>query len=40
MTAEEIRAVIEAAPQGSTDVAQDLAAVKGTGSRLAKGTRQ
>ena len=40
MSADEIRAVIEVTPHGSTDVAQDLAAVKGTGSRLAKGTRQ
>ena len=39
MTAEEIRAVIEAAPHGSTDVAQDLAALKGAGSSVAKGTR-
>ena len=40
MTAEEIRAVIEAAPHGSTDVAQDLAALKGAGCGVAKGTRQ
>jgi len=32
MSAEEIRAVIEAAPHGSTDVAQDLAALTGAGS--------
>jgi hypothetical protein len=29
MSAEEIRAVIEAAPRGSTDVTQDLAALNG-----------
>ena len=40
MTAEEIRAVIEAAPHGSTEVAQDLAALNGAGSGLVKGTRQ
>jgi hypothetical protein len=40
MSAEEIRAVIEAAPHGSTDVAQDLAALKGAGSSVVKGTRQ
>jgi hypothetical protein len=40
MSAEEIRAVIEAAPHGSTDVAQDLAALNGTGSGVVKGTRQ
>jgi len=40
MSAEEIRAVIEAAPHGSTDVAQDLAALNGTGSGVGKGTRQ
>jgi hypothetical protein len=39
MTAEQIRAVIEAAPHGSTDVAQDLAALNGAGSSVAKGTR-
>jgi hypothetical protein len=38
MTAEEIRAVIEAAPHGWTDVDQDLAALNGAGSRGAKGT--
>ncbi|MFL5339645.1 MAG: hypothetical protein ACJ8F7_05700 [Gemmataceae bacterium] len=40
MTAEEICAVIEATPHGSTDVAQDLAAFNGAGSSLAQGTRQ
>ena len=40
MTAEEIRAVIEAAPHGSTDVAQDLSAFNGAGSTVANGTRQ
>jgi hypothetical protein len=30
MSADEIRAVVEAAPHGSTDVAQDLAAFNGT----------
>ena len=40
MSAEEIRAVIEAAPHGSTDVDQDLAALKGAGSDVVKGTRQ
>ena len=40
MSAEEIRAVVEAAPHGSTDVAQDLAALKGAGSGVVKGTRQ
>ena len=38
MTAEEIRMVIVAAPHGSTNVAQDLAAFNGTGSSVAKGT--
>ena len=40
MTAEEIRAVIEAAPHGSTDVAQDLAALNGAGSGVVQGARQ
>jgi hypothetical protein len=40
MTAMEIRAVIEAAPHGSTDVAQDLAALNGAGSSVANGTGQ
>ena len=40
MTAEEIRAVIEATPHGSTDVAQDLAALNGAGSRVATGPRR
>jgi len=39
MTAEEIRAVIEATPHGSTDVAQDLAALHRAGSRVATGPR-
>ena len=34
MTAEEIRMVIEAAPNGSTAVGHDLAAFKGTGSSI------
>ena len=40
MSAEEIRAVVEAAPHGSTDVAQDLAAFNGVGSGVVNGTRQ
>ena len=40
MTAEEIRAVIAAAPHGSTDVAQDLAALNGAPSPVAPGRRQ
>jgi hypothetical protein len=40
MSAEEICAVIEAAPQGSTDVAQDLAALNGAGSGVVQGKRQ
>ena len=40
MSAEEIRTVIEAAPHGSTDVAQDLAALNGTGSDVVPGTRR
>ena len=40
MSAEEIRSVIEAAPPGWTDVAQDLAALNGAGSLVASGTRQ
>ena len=39
MSAEEIRAVIEAVPHGSTDVAQDLAALNGAGSGGVNGTR-
>jgi hypothetical protein len=33
-------AVVEAAPHGSTDVAQDLAALNGAPSSVAQGTRQ
>ena len=40
MSADEIRAVIEATPHGSTDVDQDLATLKGAGSGVVKGTRQ
>jgi hypothetical protein len=40
MTAEEIRAVIEAAPHGSTDIARDLAALKDAGASVPKGPRQ
>jgi hypothetical protein len=40
MSADEIRAVIEAAPHGSTDVAQDLAALNGTSSGDVCGTRR
>jgi hypothetical protein len=40
MSAEEIRVVIEAVPHGSTDVAQDLAALNGAGSGAAPGSRQ
>jgi hypothetical protein len=40
MSAEEIRAVIEAAPHGSTDVAQDLAAFNGASYGVVNGTRQ
>jgi hypothetical protein len=40
MSAEEICAVIQAAPHGSTDVAQDLAALNGAGSGVVKGTLQ
>lgn len=40
MTAEEIRAVIEAAPQGSTDVAQDLAALNGVAPHVASGSHK
>jgi hypothetical protein len=39
MSAEQIRAVIEAVPHGSTDVAQDLAALNGAGSGAVDGTR-
>jgi hypothetical protein len=39
MTAEEICAVIEAAPHGSTDVAQDLAALNGVAPHVASGSR-
>jgi hypothetical protein len=40
MSAEEIRAVIEAAPHGSTEVAQDLAALKGAGAGVVSGGEQ
>jgi hypothetical protein len=40
MSADEIRAVIEVTPHGSTDVAQDLAAFNGAGTGIVKGTRQ
>jgi hypothetical protein len=40
MSAEEIRAVIEAAPHASTDVAQDLAALNGAGSGVVNATRR
>jgi hypothetical protein len=40
LSAEEICAVIEAVPHGSTDVAQDLAALNGAGSGVVTGTRQ
>jgi hypothetical protein len=40
MSAEEIRAVIEAVPHGSTDVEQDLAALNGAGSGVVNGTRR
>jgi hypothetical protein len=40
MSAEEIRAVIEATPHGWTDVAQDLAALNGTGSPVPSGPRR
>jgi hypothetical protein len=40
MSAEEIRAVVEAAPHGSTDVAQDLAAFNGVGCGIVKSTCQ
>jgi hypothetical protein len=39
MSADEICAVIEAAPHGSTDVDKDLVALKGAGSGVVKGTR-
>jgi hypothetical protein len=40
MTAEEIRAVIEAEPRGSADVARDPAGFKGAGPQVATGTRR
>ena len=40
MTAEEIRAVVEATPPGWTDVAQDLAALNGAGSHVTPGPRR
>ena len=40
MSAEEIRTVIEAVPHGSTDVAQDLAALNGAGSGVVNGTHR
>ena len=39
MSAEEIRTVIEAVPHGSTDVAQDLAALNGTSPGAVTGPR-
>jgi hypothetical protein len=39
MSAEEICAVIEAAPHGATDVAQDLAAFNGQGCGVVNSTR-
>jgi hypothetical protein len=40
MAAEEIRAVIEASPPGTTGVAQDLAALNGSPSAVASDPRQ
>jgi hypothetical protein len=40
MTADEIRTVIEATPPGSTDVAQDLAALNGAGFGAATSPHQ
>jgi hypothetical protein len=40
MTAEEIRAVIEASPLGASSVAQDLAAFNGSPSEVAGDPRQ
>jgi hypothetical protein len=40
VSAEDIRTVIEAVPHGSTDVAQDLAALNGAGSDVVNGKRQ